>query len=239
MRQTLASKSKSSSQRRLAGSSRSNSAAAAAAAAPRPSSSIVAASAAPRQTTAMPRNKRLSTPTKPSPASKSKPTSKSPSRFYLNVTGFPFPLGPFFNRKTIRTELEKNSIWLFEQPQGLGLSNVTANVRMTVIRLEETGGLWVHAPVAPTAECVQLLKEIGAPVEHIVLPTFAYEHKCFMGEQGVSRSFFLLRVFSSEACDEKEKARKRGEKTHFFPRFLFSKTGKKLPRSLLPRLPGG
>lgn len=120
------------------------------------------------------------------PSSSSKPAS----RFYLNVTGFPFPLGPFFNRKTIRTELEKNSIWLFEQPQGLGLSNVTANVRMTVIKLEATGGLWVHAPIAPTAECVKLLKELGAPVEHIVLPTFAYEHKCFMGE-------FFLKFFSS------------------------------------------
>lgn len=27
----------------------------------------------------------------------------------------------------------------------------------------------------------QLLKELGAPVEYIVLPTFAYEHKIFVG----------------------------------------------------------
>lgn len=26
-------------------------------------------------------------------------------RFYLNFTGFPFPLGPFLNRRTIRTEV--------------------------------------------------------------------------------------------------------------------------------------
>lgn len=26
-------------------------------------------------------------------------------RFYLNITGFPFPLGPFLNRRTIRTEV--------------------------------------------------------------------------------------------------------------------------------------
>lgn len=25
-------------------------------------------------------------------------------RFYFNITGFPFPLGPFLNRSTIRTE---------------------------------------------------------------------------------------------------------------------------------------
>lgn len=26
-------------------------------------------------------------------------------RFYINFTGFPFPLGPFLNRRTIRTEV--------------------------------------------------------------------------------------------------------------------------------------
>jgi hypothetical protein len=71
-------------------------------------------------------------------------------------------------------------MWLFEQPQSLGLSNVTANVRMTVIKLVG-GGLWVHAPVAPTRECVEALRALGAPVAHVVLPTFAYEHKVFMG----------------------------------------------------------
>jgi hypothetical protein len=30
-------------------------------------------------------------------------------------------------------------------------------------------------------ECINLLKELGAPVEYIVLPTFAYEHKVFVG----------------------------------------------------------
>jgi hypothetical protein len=27
------------------------------------------------------------------------------SRFYFNLTGFPFPLGPFFERNTVRTEV--------------------------------------------------------------------------------------------------------------------------------------
>lgn len=31
--------------------------------------------------------------------------SNSGGRFYLNFTGFPFPLGPFLNRRTIRTEV--------------------------------------------------------------------------------------------------------------------------------------
>ncbi|KAL6620522.1 hypothetical protein ACP70R_035661 [Stipagrostis hirtigluma subsp. patula] len=101
-------------------------------------------------------------------------------RFYFNFTGFPFPLGPFLNRRTIRTEAVRGSIWLFEQEQALGFSSVSTNTRMTVIKLR-SGGLWVHAPIAPTKECIQLLKELDAPVEHIVLPTFAYEHKIFVG----------------------------------------------------------
>ncbi|GFY87002.1 hypothetical protein Acr_05g0006410 [Actinidia rufa] len=147
-------------------------------------------------------------------------------RFYLNFTGFPFPLGPFLNRRTIRTEVfevtvessvdfelveeieareelhgsslrgfgnefdiraVKDCIWLFEQEQALGFSSVSTNIRMTVIKLK-SGGLWVHAPIAPTKECIQLVKELGAPVEYIVLPTFAYEHKIFVGP--FSRNFF-------------------------------------------------
>lgn len=30
-------------------------------------------------------------------------------------------------------------------------------------------------------ECISLVKELGFPVEHIVLPTFAVEHKLFVG----------------------------------------------------------
>jgi len=106
--------------------------------------------------------------------------SRLGDRAYVNFTGFPFPLGPLLQRRTIRYELEAGSLWTFEQEQSLGFSFVTTNTRMTVIKLA-SGGLWVHAPVAPTRECIRLLKELNAPVEHIVLPTFAYEHKIFMG----------------------------------------------------------
>jgi hypothetical protein len=51
---------------------------------------------------------------------------------------------------------------------------------MTVVRLE-AGGLWVHAPVAPTGECVRLLNELGQ-VEHIVLSTTAFEHKVYVAD---------------------------------------------------------
>ena len=39
----------------------------------------------------------------------------------------------------------------------------------------------VHAPIAPTDECIALLNELNAPVEHIVLPTTLFEHKIFVG----------------------------------------------------------
>jgi len=58
--------------------------------------------------------------------------------------------------------------------------DVIVNVRMTVVRLRD-GGLFVHAPVAPTRECVRLVRELGAPVRYIVLPTTAVEHKVFLG----------------------------------------------------------
>ncbi|CAM6117338.1 unnamed protein product [Calypogeia fissa] len=119
-------------------------------------------------------------------------TKSADGRFYFNVTGFPFPLGPFLSRRTFRTEVDKGRIWLFEQEQALGFSSVATNTRMTVIKLE-SGGLWVHAPVGPTKECVQLLKELEAPVEFIVLPTFAYEHKIFVAP--FSRAFPRAQVW--------------------------------------------
>ncbi|CAA2978539.1 lysine-tRNA ligase, partial [Olea europaea subsp. europaea] len=51
---------------------------------------------------------------------------------------------------------------------------------MIVIKLK-SDGLWVHAPIGSTKECIQLVKELGAPVEYINLPTFAYKHKIFVG----------------------------------------------------------
>lgn len=37
--------------------------------------------------------------------SRSRTSSSDGGRFYINFTGFPFPLGPFLNRRTIRTEV--------------------------------------------------------------------------------------------------------------------------------------
>ena len=72
-------------------------------------------------------------------------------------------------------------IWSFEQVQGVIYVHVP--VRMTVVKLD-SGGLFVYAPVGPTAECLRLLEEVEAehgPVAHILLPTLAIEHKDFAG----------------------------------------------------------
>ncbi|GMH33802.1 hypothetical protein BSKO_01636 [Bryopsis sp. KO-2023] len=127
-----------------------------------------------------------------SPETKGTKDAKAGDRFYFNITGFPFPLGPFFDRKTIRKEIVKGKIWTFDQPQSLEFSTVTINIRMTVVKLE-SGGLWVHSPIAPTKECLNLLKELDAPIEYIILPTFAYEHKIFVGP--FSRKFPKAQVY--------------------------------------------
>lgn len=118
-------------------------------------------------------------------------TSKAGTK-YINITGFPFPLGPITERKTYRYVVDPGRIWTFEQRQSLGFTSVSTSTRMTVIKLK-SGGLWVHAPVAPTKECVALLAELDAPVEYIVLPTFAYEHKIFVGP--FSRRFPKAKVY--------------------------------------------
>ncbi|MEM7771344.1 MAG: DUF4336 domain-containing protein, partial [Cyanobacteria bacterium P01_A01_bin.37] len=57
-------------------------------------------------------------------------------------------------------------------------------IRMTVVKLE-AGGLLVYAPVAPTPECVRLVRELEAQhgsVRYIILPTASgLEHKVFVG----------------------------------------------------------
>ena len=93
-------------------------------------------------------------------------TAASKGRFY-----FPALTPPFRNRATYRYELGRNS-WAFEQL--LTFANVTATIKMNVVKLEN-GGLWVHSPQWPTGELMYLLDELG-PVEHIVLPCNAFEH---------------------------------------------------------------
>ena len=84
-------------------------------------------------------------------------------------------------RKTIRQELVPNRVWAFDQ--SIGIFYVSVPIRMTVVAME-AGGLFVYAPVAPTEECLDLLRPLIAehgPVRHIVLPSVAVEHKVLAG----------------------------------------------------------
>jgi Domain of unknown function (DUF4336) len=95
---------------------------------------------------------------------------------------FTVPIYPYDRRRTLRKEVVKDSIWTFDQLQGIFY--VVVPIRMTVVKLEE-GGLLVYAPVAPTPECIRLVEELTAEhgnVKYIILPTVSgLEHKVFVG----------------------------------------------------------
>lgn len=92
------------------------------------------------------------------------------------------PIYPYGQRRTLRQEVVKETIWTFDQTQGIFY--VVVPVRMTVVRLQR-GGLLVYAPVAPTPECIRLMRELEnryGPVRYIIMPTTTgIEHKVFVG----------------------------------------------------------
>lgn len=92
------------------------------------------------------------------------------------------PIYPYGKRQTIRKEILKDTIWVFEQLQGI--LYVVVPIRMTVIKLNG-GGLLVYAPVAPTTECLRLMQELiteHGDIKYIILPTSSgLEHKVFVG----------------------------------------------------------
>lgn len=104
------------------------------------------------------------------------------------------PLYPYGKRRTLRQEIVRDTIWTFDQLQGI--LHVVVPIRMTVVKLDR-GGLLVYAPVAPTRECLRLLDELIAehgPVRYIILPTVSgIEHKVFVGP--FARHFIEAQVF--------------------------------------------
>jgi hypothetical protein len=93
-----------------------------------------------------------------------------------------FPLYPYGRRRSLLQELVPDTIWTIDQVQGIFY--VIVPIRMTIVRLQ-AGGLLVYAPVAPTAECIRLMRTLEAAhgaVQHIVLPTASgLEHKIYVG----------------------------------------------------------
>jgi Domain of unknown function (DUF4336) len=98
-------------------------------------------------------------------------------RFWFTV-----PIYPYNQRRTLRTEVVPETIWTFEQIQGI--LYVVTPIRMTVVKLA-AGGLLVYAPIAPTRECLRLMAELVAvhgPVRYIILSTISgVEHKVCVG----------------------------------------------------------
>jgi hypothetical protein len=87
------------------------------------------------------------------------------------------PLYPYGRRRTLVRELIPDQLWSFEQLQGVFY--VAVPIRMTVARVP--GGLMLYAPVPPTGEVLQALRDLEqrhGPVRSIVLPTASgLEHK--------------------------------------------------------------
>eukprot|EP00747_Dinoflagellata_sp_TGD_P192837 gnl/TRDRNA2_/TRDRNA2_58236_c0_seq1.p1 gnl/TRDRNA2_/TRDRNA2_58236_c0~~gnl/TRDRNA2_/TRDRNA2_58236_c0_seq1.p1 ORF type:complete len:553 (-),score=81.07 gnl/TRDRNA2_/TRDRNA2_58236_c0_seq1:60-1718(-) len=82
-------------------------------------------------------------------------------------------IGPGY-RETKAYTIVPKKMWGFEQSQEL--ASLAVNIRCTVIKLDDSS-LWVHAPLFPTEEFLDHLDELGGEVAHIVLPTYALEHK--------------------------------------------------------------
>ncbi|MGF1522728.1 MAG: DUF4336 domain-containing protein [Leptolyngbyaceae cyanobacterium] len=92
------------------------------------------------------------------------------------------PLYPYGRRRTLMQEVVKDTIWTFDQVQGIFY--VVVPIRMTVVKLQPQG-LLVYSPVAPTPECIQLVRSLEAqhgPVRYILMSTTTgIEHKVFVG----------------------------------------------------------
>ncbi|NET47916.1 MAG: DUF4336 domain-containing protein [Merismopedia sp. SIO2A8] len=104
------------------------------------------------------------------------------------------PIYPYGDRQTLCTEIVPDTIWTFDQLQGIFY--VVVPIRMTVVKLS-TGGLLVYAPVAPTCECMGQMQKLVAAhgeVKYIILPTVSgLEHKVFVGP--FARQFPTAQVY--------------------------------------------
>ena len=88
------------------------------------------------------------------------------------------PICGIGTRTTVRNELVPNKIWDFTQAQTIG--PISATIRSVAVKLND-GSVWLQNPVAPTEEFFKLLDEIG-PVKHIVISTYAIEHKAYAAD---------------------------------------------------------
>lgn len=125
------------------------------------------------------------------PAGAAVPPYSKETAWNLGKVAFSFfPMAATDRRKTIEAEIVPGRVWTHDQIQGL--FNVHVPVRQTVVKVGDGDAayLWVHNPVAPTEECITLMRNLEAqhgPVRHIVLGTLGLEHKALAGP--FSRNF--------------------------------------------------
>ena len=97
----------------------------------------------------------------------------------INPLWAALPVAPYSRRKTIMKKIT-DGVYIFDQL--IGIYYVHVPIRMTVCVIND--GLFVYAPVAPTKECLQLLQQLidtYGPIQTIVLPSVAVEHKVNAG----------------------------------------------------------
>jgi len=99
---------------------------------------------------------------------------------------FPTLFAPIYGeayRKTIKRSLlvqnDDNNTTIWAMEQNLELGPLQTPLRCVVIRLKNNS-LWVHSPIAPTEEFFELVESCGDKVAHVVVPTYALEHKVFV-----------------------------------------------------------
>ena len=98
-----------------------------------------------------------------------------PRSYFQDVPTLFAPLYGEDSRETRLREIVPGEVYALEQ--NLALGPLETPLRCVVVKLKD-GTCWVHAPVAPTREFFELTEEIGK-VAHVVVPTYALEHKIF------------------------------------------------------------
>ena len=106
---------------------------------------------------------------------------------------FPTLFAPLYGAATKKTILRKmaENVWALEQ--NLSLGPLETPLRCVVVRLKD-GTLWVHNPLAPTQEFFALVESCAGDfrgpisVAHVVVSTYALEHKIFAKGKRTSSS---------------------------------------------------
>jgi hypothetical protein len=98
-----------------------------------------------------------------------------PRSYFQDVPTLFAPLYGEDSRETRLIEIVPGEVYALEQ--NLALGPLETPLRCVVIKLKD-GTTWVHAPLAPTNEFFELAESVG-PVKHVVVPTYALEHKIF------------------------------------------------------------